>query len=382
MSAVGTVADAPPAAERGRSRPRALLIAGAASRLGRRLAARLETEPLFGRIVGVDFVRPGDAPGRLETLPFDPLGGDWASLLRAERVDAIAHLLWLPDALDPAAAYRVNVEGTARLVAATAEVGVRAFLFRGSTAVYGARAGNPSFIRETALAPGGGAAARHLRDAEGILKGVVSRRPDLEVGILRLAPLVGCGAESALATYLDPSGPRLVPVALGYDPRIQLIHEDDAVEALAQAVLARFSGEVNVAAPGAPPLRRILRLLGRTAVPVPHPLLGAALALHAAAAGVPHRLLDPDWLRFPPVADLRRMGAALRFRPQRDALAAVMALAGGERAAAAPAGASPPGEPTGAAGPPGGSGQAADGRGTESARLRAMLARARAGGRS
>jgi UDP-glucose 4-epimerase len=332
MGAAGAVEAPPPiAAERGRGRPRTLLITGAGSRLGRLLAARLDGEPLFGRIVALDVVRAHEpAGGRIESVAFDLLAQDPDPLLCAEHPDAIAHLLWLPESLDPEAAYRVNVLGTKRLVTAAGRAGVRAIVFASATSVYGCRPGAPCFIPETAARPDERTDAavsregRHRLEVEACLEAAAAEYEGLEVAILRLAPVVGPLAESPLAAWLKP---RVVPVALGYDPRIQLLAEDDAVEALAHALLTRFCGTANVAAPGVLPLRRLLRLMGRLAVPIPHPLLSAALALHAAREGRPHLRLEAAALRFPPVGDIRRMERVLELRPKRSALATVEALA-------------------------------------------------------
>lgn len=332
MSTAETIAPPPAALDRGRSRPRTLLITGAGSRMGRLLAARLEREPFFGRIVGADFARPrepegatwGENPplrGKIETLAADLLSQDADEVLGAERPEAIAHLLWLPEALDPAAAYRVNVLGTTRLLGAAARAGVRAIVFPSATVVYGASAGNPCFIVEDATARGEEPEAAHKREVERQLEAI---GPEVATAILRLAPILGPGAESAFAAYLRP---RVVPTALGYDPRVQVLGEEDAIEALAQALLTRFSGTANVAAPGVLPLRRALRLAGRTALPLPHPLLPAALVLHALHDGRPHLRMDAAALRFPPVADTARMEQALGFRPAKDALAVIEGLA-------------------------------------------------------
>lgn len=119
MSA-GVFTEPPPAlAEAGRSRPRTLLITGIGARLARLLAERLEAEPLFGRILGVDLVAPErPSGGKLETAPFDPLAPGLDDFLRSERVEAIAHLLWLPDAVDPEAASWLDVGGAVRLFGA------------------------------------------------------------------------------------------------------------------------------------------------------------------------------------------------------------------------------------------------------------------------
>ena len=54
----------------------------------------------------------------------------------------------------------------------------------------------------------------------------------------------------------------VVPTIMGFDPRLQLLHEDDSVEALAATVRNPVRGAVNVAGPGAMALSRAMRQLG------------------------------------------------------------------------------------------------------------------------
>ncbi len=61
----------------------------------------------------------------------------------------------------------------------------------------------------------------------------------------------------------------LVPVPMGYDARMQFIHEHDAVEALAQATTGPSVGIVNVAGDGFVTLLQCLALVRRPIVPVP-----------------------------------------------------------------------------------------------------------------
>src|SRR5438477_615610 len=79
--------------------------------------------------------------------------------------------------------------------------------------------------------------ARHLLEAEAHLAAARARHPELATAVLRFAPILGPSAESRLSAYLRPA---VVPTALGFDPRIQLIHEDDVIEAVAHALATRF----------------------------------------------------------------------------------------------------------------------------------------------
>jgi len=325
-----------------------ILVTGCASRFGRRLVETLLQDPGRERVLGIDHILPPAAP-RAPGAP-DPLARLDArrrsledpgldDLLRAEGVTAIAHLLWAQEPLDRRIARRVNVEGARALARAAARAGVRRIVFKSSTSVYGASPRHPLFVKEEAALDGAphDARAEHILEAESKLRAEASAAPPgappLTVGILRFAPILGAAAESRLSAYLRP---RTVPTALGFDPRIQLVHEDDVVRSLAHALATGFAGTANVAAPGVLPLHRVLRLLGRASVPLPRPLLRPALALHALLHGRAHLRMSASALRTPPVGDLTRMRAELGYHPTHEAIDVVRAEAARIAAAAEP----------------------------------------------
>jgi UDP-glucose 4-epimerase len=67
----------------------------------------------------------------------------------------------------------------------------------------------------------------------------------------------------------------VVPTALGYDARVQLLHEDDALGVLTRATTGDFAGTVNVGGEGTLLLSQVIRRLGRLQLPVPSPALGS-----------------------------------------------------------------------------------------------------------
>ena len=76
------------------------------------------------------------------------------------------------------------------------------------------------------------------------------------------------------------------PTLFGFDPVIQLIHEEDVVSALAHATIYDVPGTYNMAASGAMPLFKLTGLAGKFSVPVLHPFayLGESVpwgAVHA-----------------------------------------------------------------------------------------------------
>ena len=78
-----------------------------------------------------------------------------------------------------------------------------------------------------------------------------------ETVILRPVHILG-GVRNAPSNYL-----RLpwVPTLLGFDPMVQVIHEDDVVDAIVRALTPGVRGIFNVAGPGEVPLSPILREL-------------------------------------------------------------------------------------------------------------------------
>ena len=82
--------------------------------------------------------------------------------------------------------------------------------------------------------------------------------------------IIGPTVRNAPSTYLRME----LPVkAMGFDPMLQLIHEEDACRAMVIALRPGLRGVFNVTGPGEVPLSLVLRELGRTPIPIPHILL-------------------------------------------------------------------------------------------------------------
>jgi UDP-glucose 4-epimerase len=115
----------------------------------------------------------------------------------------------------------------------------------------------------------------------------------------------------------------VVPTYLGFDPRLQFVHERDALEAFVAAVKNPVRGAVNVAAPGTIGLTRMIRLAGKMSLPVAAPLFPTA-ATAARRFGVLE--LSPDFrrlLRYGRAVDTDRLVTEVGYTPQFDAVGAV-----------------------------------------------------------
>lgn len=277
---------------------RVVLVTGVGRYLGARVAARLSDDRSIARIIGVDTTPPetSDALGRAEFVRADIAHRFIARLLDQAGVDAVVHT-------DPGA-------GSIGLLAACERSrGLTRFVATTSTEVYGASRHDPAVFTEAT------GAARDLptefgrasAQTEVAVRAFARRRPDVVVTTLRLASaVVGPTADSWFTRYLARP---VAPTVFGFDPRLQLLHEYDAVQATVRAVRARIPGPVNVAGAGVVSLTQALRLAGRLRVPVPPGLVGDLAPL----------------LRFSPVADTARMVDGLGYHPRYTTLEALYA---------------------------------------------------------
>jgi UDP-glucose 4-epimerase len=110
---------------------------------------------------------------------------------------------------------------------------------------------------------------------------------------------------------------RWVPALLGFDPMLQVLHEDDALAALAHCVLYDHPGAYNVAADGPLPLSRLLALAGTIPLPILHPMAywGLKMLGNSGADLDDYAPIEPDYLRYSWVGDVSKMRDQFGFVP-------------------------------------------------------------------
>jgi UDP-glucose 4-epimerase len=307
-------------------------ITGTASFLGGRLLRRLVSARGADAVLAVDITPP---PTTLQgvrhrmvdlTLP----GADrrLVEVFREEDVDTVVHAAFFTTPRrDSAYAHELESIGTLHLAAGAAAAGVRHLLLRSFTAVYGARGQNPSFLTEERK-PDADSRLAWVRDkveAEAHAFSFSRRYPALGVTVLRFATLVGAGVHTFYTRLLSK---RVVPVPLGYDPLIQMLHPDDALDATVLALEKGPCGVINVVPRATITLLTALHLSDKVIVPVPHPA-AYPLAELFWASGVgeaPGGFID--YARFPCVADGEKAKLELGFvarHSSREALESYLA---------------------------------------------------------
>ncbi|MFC0865251.1 NAD-dependent epimerase/dehydratase family protein [Sphaerimonospora cavernae] len=259
-----------------------VLVTGVSRHIGRRVASALAADPDVDRVIGVDTVPPsspsrddGTPPlGRTEFVRVDLRSPDVVRVISAADVDTVVHLsLVSGPAKSRSAVKEHNVIGTMQLLAACQRSEtVRRVVVRSTTAVYGSSPNAPAVFSED-TEPAEASHHGYEKDAvevEASVRGFSRRRPDVVTTTLRFAALMGPGVDSPLTRYFSQP---VLPTVFGFDPRLQFVHEDDAVEVLGRVARQDHPGVFNVAGDGVLLLSQCARRAGRPVVPVPSPAL-------------------------------------------------------------------------------------------------------------
>lgn len=270
---------------------RTILVTGAARQFGGRVARHLRRMPEVGRVVAVDSRPPAQPLGGVEFVHADVRRPGMAAVLAEYAVDTVLHL----DVHDTPAAggggragvKEVNVLGTLQLLGACQRAPeLRRVIVRSSTRIYGGDARDPAVFTESAPPTPPAVAsgfARDVAEIEEYVRGFARRRPDVAVTVLRFADVLGPIGDTQLAAFFRLP---VLPTVLGYDPRMQFVHEDDVLDVLGRAVAAPdrpgslAAGTFNVAGEGVLVLSQAARRLGRPTLPLLSPLaptLGSVL---------------------------------------------------------------------------------------------------------
>lgn len=251
------------------SRP-AVVITGISGNLGRTLARLLHTRE---RIIGIDRRPFIGRPKDIEMHQLDLRKKKAEDVFRKNETKAVIHMGIMHDPrMSEEEHHSFNVVGTTRILEYCARYGVKRLVVLSSANVYGPSPDNSNFLTEEAplMAASRFSGVRDLIEVDMLAHGFFWKHPGIQTVILRPVHIVGPTIKNAPSTYLRLRHPWMLA---GFDPMLQLIHVEDVARALVEAALRpEPRGVYNVVGPGEVPLSAVLRELGRTPLPVPHPV--------------------------------------------------------------------------------------------------------------
>src|SRR6266516_8168355 len=295
-----------------------VMITGISRHLAGKLAQRLEADPEVEYIVGVGLNEPEMDLERTEFVHADIRNPLIAKIIQTAEVDTLVHLsiISTPTRVGGRSAMKeINVIGSLQLFAACQRAPtLKKLVMKSSTAVYGASPRDPALFTEDMSArevPRHGFAKDSV-EVEQYVRDFGRRRRDVSLTILRFANFMGSGLETTLTRYFSLP---VVPSPIGYDPRIQFIHEDDALEVLYRATREDHPGLFNVAADGILLLSQAIRMCGKLPLKVPLPMAQPLAAVVRKLGLVDFPSDQIQFLVFGRVADNDRLKNVFGYRP-------------------------------------------------------------------
>jgi UDP-glucose 4-epimerase len=297
---------------------RRVLLTGLSTFWGGRLAQCLERDEDVETIIGVDRTPPKVALERTEFVRV----ADSHSLIRrivdAAEIDTVVDTRLVVDSIvtTPRLAHENNVIGTMNVLAACngPDSPVRKVVFKSSAHYYGCEQDDPAFFTEemTRRHPPRTSLERDIVEAESAIRDFAERKPGVTVTRLRFVNGLGPDLRTSWSRLF---GLPAVPGILGFDPRMQFVHEDDIVGCLEHAVRHDLPGVFNCAADGVLALSEVAGLLGRPFAPVLPPVATGLAAGVVNRAGIRLPAEVQRQMRFGRGVDNRRFKATgYRYR--------------------------------------------------------------------
>lgn len=299
------------------------VITGVSGRLGQLLARRLHRVE-GTQVIGIDRRAFTRKPADIEHLRIDIRRKACEDLFRTRRVDVIYHLGLMHDPRQGSGEHHTwNILGTHQVLEFAQKYAVPKVVILSTGDVYGPSSDNPTFIGEDAPLLGAQrfAGLRDLISVDMFAQSYFWKHPEIETVVLRPVHIIG-GVKNAVSNYLRL--PRL-PVLMGFDPMLQVLHEEDAVSAIVAASRPGLRGVFNVVGPRALPLRLLVAETGKPTLELPHFILPQVMNRMFQLRFADFPAAEMDYIRYSATLDGTRAREIMRFESQYSVTDAVKA---------------------------------------------------------
>jgi UDP-glucose 4-epimerase len=296
---------------RRRKKTGGVVVTGICGRLGLQLVRALHRSE---RVIGIDRRKGDMLPSDVVHHDIDLRRRRSRDIFRRAEARAVIHLGVVHDPRIPVAErHSWNVDGFNSILQYVRAYRIPKLVLLSTGAVYGPYPDNPQFIPEDHTLMGGARDPQlgDLIEIDMLAQSYFWRNPDCETVILRPTHIVGT-VRNGVMEYARMPRP---PMALGFDPMIQLVHEKDVVRAIMLALEPGTGGIFNVAGEGQLPLSRVLRRMGKHPARVPSKLLRAALRV---SHGMGFHEAQVDYIMYPCMLDTTRAARRLGLVPEHD----------------------------------------------------------------
>ncbi len=307
-----------------------LAMTGASNYLGVGLLKRLLDQPGISRVVAVDVNEPKIEHPKLIYHKVDltsPASQQvLINLFQSEGVSTFVHLIVAYTvARNRLLAHELEAIGTMHVLDACSEARVRRIVARSTTAVYGAKRGNPNFLTEQHPVD------EQAKDSfisdkielERQMRQYARHHEECKVAILRDCTALGPTASNYMSNVLTSAR---APRVLGYDPMMQFIHENDLMDAYEQVILNDVEGIYNIVGKGVVRYSEAVQRAGGQCLTAPDSILRATSSLlwNLKLYDVPSEYINH--IKYPWVADGTKAALEFGFVPKYTCFEALNSL--------------------------------------------------------
>jgi UDP-glucose 4-epimerase len=317
-----------------------LAITGSGGYLANGLIERLGSEEECEFILGLD-IRPR-APKiacSSEFLRFD-LTAPWeklAELFRSNKINTGLHLAWQFNPIHDVKRHRqVDVEGSRNFFRAAEAAGVKRIVYAGSTTAYvnPRNPREPPFLNEDTLVSGTPRYLYSLHKAEvdRMAQEFMARHPEVEFTLFRGAVVLGAHTQNIASKMMEWPARRFpwICCVRGANPPMQFLAEEDVGDVLYQAVKCGKRGIFNFAGDGVIRFYDLVRQTGKKPLPLPAFLVYPATTMLWALRLAPFPAGILDLIRYPWVADNKRLKEVFGYTPRHTSQQALDAFVRGQ----------------------------------------------------
>jgi UDP-glucose 4-epimerase len=306
-------------------RPRSVLITGAGGYIGRQLTACLARDTRnIGKVVATDIAAIPEAyrSASVHYEKIDVRSALQAVLMKDHAIDSVVHLASIVTPsreMSRDFLYDVEVLGTENIIQSCLQAGVKQLVITSSGAAYGYHRDNPDWLDESHALRGNAifAYADHKRQVEERLAGYRKTHPALKQLIFRPGTVLGATARNQITALFEK--PVILGVAGSSAPFV-FIWDEDLVSCLHKGIVDESEGIYNLAGDGTLGMKEIARQLGKIYLPIPAPVLKAALWALAKAGLTRYGPEQVSFLQYRPVLSNRRLKEEFGYIPRKNTL--------------------------------------------------------------
>ncbi len=295
-----------------------ILVTGASGSLGSALLAQLE-QIKDVQIYATD-IQP--SPCSFKNLVFKQFDIrqieflNWVELVEPDVIVHLASILQIGGQLTREMAYQIDVVATEALISKACDIGCKKLIVTTSGAAYGyyprnkgkeitenwSRLGNEDYFYSD-----------HKRQIERLLEQARRNCPTLKQVVFRPGAILGPNFKGPV---VDLFKQRVFTGLVGYPGLFNFIWVDDVVDYLLEAISTDICGEFNIAGEGVLSMKRIAQICGRPYIPLPAPLVQAALAILKPLGLIQYGPEQVKFIKYRPVLSSQKIRQEFVHQPK------------------------------------------------------------------